>query len=77
MYKWFTGSMLSVLLTSTLWTPLPAEERRANDERQIRSLEQAEVAGPYFVHGRRPVLKPLVRSEPSTLHARDCRGHPA
>src|SRR5262245_13802749 len=41
--KWLTGSLLSALL-STLWTPLPAEEARTNDERVIRELEAQEVA---------------------------------
>jgi len=41
--KWVTGSLLSALLTSTLWTPLPAEEARANDERVIRKLEEEQV----------------------------------
>jgi ketosteroid isomerase-like protein len=31
------------MLTSSLWTPLPAEEARVNEERQIRSLEREEV----------------------------------
>jgi len=42
--KWLPGSLLSALLTSTLWTPLPAEEARTNDERVIRELDEQEVA---------------------------------
>jgi ketosteroid isomerase-like protein len=42
--KWLTGSVLSAVLTSTLWTPLPAEEARTNDERVIRELEERQVA---------------------------------
>ena len=38
--RWLTGSLLSALLTGTLWTPLPAEEARTNDERMIRELEE-------------------------------------
>ena len=42
--KWLTGSLLSALLTSTVWTPLPAEEARTNDERVIRELEERQAA---------------------------------
>jgi len=43
MQRWLTGSLLSALLTSTVWTPLPAEEARHQEEQEIRALEQAEV----------------------------------
>jgi hypothetical protein len=42
--RWLTGSLLSAVLTSTLWTPLPAEEARVNDERVIRELEERQAA---------------------------------
>src|SRR5215510_8202068 len=44
MQRWLTGSLLSAVLTSTLWTPLPAEEARTNDERVIREREERQAA---------------------------------
>src|SRR5262245_42119161 len=44
MQKWLTGSVLSAVLTSALWTPLPAEETRTNDERTVRELEERQAA---------------------------------